>query len=172
MLDDRPIEVGDDLVEFGKVYKVFKIADKVSFNGTLEKHVFFKPFYATADNNTLSCSVPVGKLKEANIRRPLPKQDLSELIAKLSSTLAHVKVPILDVNEAKNIFKLNDPLETAKVLRSIWNEIKAQGVDTPKSRKDIFELSIKSLAQEVALAYELTIEKAEKKLRKALEKTV
>ncbi len=170
MLDDRPLSVGDDLVEFGKVYKVFKIEDKLSFNGTLEKHVFFRPFFATADNNTLSCSVPLSKVKEANIRRPVTKKELSDLMHRLSNGLGHVKVTILDVNEAKNIFKLNDPFESAKVLKTLWDEIRVADGEVAKSRKDILELSVKSLSQEVALAFNITLEKAEKKIREALKK--
>ena len=94
MLDDRPLKVGDELVELGKVYKIFKIADKVTYGGIMEKHIFFKPVFTTSDNHTLSCSVPLSRLKEANIRRPLDKKLINTILKALSQVEAVVVVEV------------------------------------------------------------------------------
>lgn len=173
MLDDAPVKVGDELVELGKVYKVFKIEDKMSFDGKVEKHIFFKPLFSTSDNQTLSCSIPLKNIGQANIRRPLSKKKISEIINSLSTLKTLDKKDLmLDINVAKDILKMNDPLECARVLRTIWSEINGEDVIATKSRRDVFDLSIKTLAQEVALACDLSLEKAEKKLHKALSVSV
>jgi RNA polymerase-interacting CarD/CdnL/TRCF family regulator len=171
MLDDTPIKVGDELVEYGKVYKVFKIADKKMYDGKTVEHVFFKPMYETSDNQTLSCAVPLKNIKDANIRRPLEKKKVAEILTALTEKF-HGEYEVLDVNEAKDILKLNSPKKSAKVLRTIWREINDDELNTTKSRKDVFELSMKTLAQEVALTYNLSLEKAEAKLQRALKKSL
>ena len=170
MLDNTPIKVGDELVEFGKVYKVFKIESKPSFDGLVEEHVFFKPIYDTSDNRTLSCSIPVKNITQANIRRPLEKKKMSEILNLLSTLDASSEVHVLDINEAREILKLNNPAESARVLVGIWKEINTVEDLATKSRRDIFDMSLKNLTQEVAFAYELSLEEAEKKLQKALKK--
>ena len=171
MLDDAPIKVGDELVEYGKVYKVFKIADKKMYDGKTEKHIFFKPLYETSDNQTLSCAVPLKNVKEANIRRPLDKKKIAEILNKLTEEM-NGEYELLDVNDAKDILKLNNPRKSAHVLRTIWRELNDDELNTTKSRKDVFELSMKTLAQEVALTYDLPLEKAEAKLTRALKKAL
>ena len=171
MLEDTPIKVGDELVEYGKVYKVYKIADKEMYNGKIEKHVFFKPLFETSENHTLSCSVPLRNVKLANIRRPWGKKKINRIITILTREFEGEYEPI-DVNEAKDILKLNNPSKSARVLRNIWVELNDDELNTTKSRKDVFELSIKTLAQEVAFAYNLTLEKAEAKLTRALKKSL
>lgn len=172
MLDDSPVKVGDELVELGKVYTVFKIEDKQGFDGKVQKHVFFKPFFQTSDNQTLSCSIPLENISQAKIRRPLNKKQVNEILSSLPSLkLLDKKDLIFDINLAKEILKTNDPIECARVLRTVWTELNNDDLNPTKSKKDILELSVKTLAQEVALAYDLTLEKAEKKLHRALSKT-
>lgn len=171
MLDDTPIKVGDELVEYGKVYKVFAIEDKKMYDGKTELHVFFKPLYETVENRTLSCAIPLKNISQANIRRPLIRKTMIEVLEILSSGDA-VKVELIDVTVAKDILKLNNPHESAKVLRTIWDELNDEDLNATKSRKDMFELSMKILAQEVAFTFDLSLEKAEKKLEKALKKSL
>ncbi len=158
------------LVEYGKVYKVFKIADKKMYDGKVEKHVFFKPIYETSDNRTLSCAIPLKNLTQANIRRPLDKKSLSRILGFATDLQVLNESQILDINEARDVLKRNNPETSAQMLKSIWCEINDDKETVTKSRKDILELSLKSLSQEVALAFGLSIEKAEVKLQKALEK--
>lgn len=171
MLNDTPITVGDELVENGKLYKVFAIEDKKMYDGKTETHVFFKPLYETPDNRTLSCAIPLKNISQANIRRPLVKKIMSEVLEILSSEDIE-KVEIIDITVAKDILKLNNPHESARVLRTIWDELNSTDLNPTKSRKDVLELSLKTLAQEVAFTYDLTLEKAEKKLEKALKKSL
>lgn len=171
MLDNTPIKVGDELVEYGKVYKVFAIKDKVMYDGKTEKHVFFKPLYQTSDNRTLTCAIPLKNIPHANIRRPLCRKTMNELLTVLADEIA-VGTAILDATEAKEVLKLNNPFESARVLRSIFNELNDLSLNATKSRKDVFELSIKTLSQEVAFVFGLTLEKAEQKLERALKKSL
>lgn len=171
MLDDTPIKVGDELVEYGKVYKVFAIEEKKMYDGKTEVHVFFKPFYETVETRTLSCAIPLKNISQANIRRPLLKKTMTEVLDILSDG-EFESVEITDVTVAKEILKLNNPHESARVLRTIWDELHNEDLNATKSRKDMFDLSMKILAQEVAYAFDLTLDKAEKKLERALKKSL
>jgi RNA polymerase-interacting CarD/CdnL/TRCF family regulator len=170
MLDDKPVQVGDNLVELGRVYRVFKIADKTSFSGKEEKHIFFEPVYETVENRTLSCSIPMKNISSANIRRPVDKKTIREVFALLAS--GEYQDVVLDLNVAKDILRLNDIFESARVLRAVWEKIIDEENPATKSTRDIFDLSKKRLAQEVALAYDIDLEKAEKKLDNELKKTI
>lgn len=166
MLDDVPVKVGDELVECGKVYKVFKIADKQSFEGKVEKHVFFKPVYDSPENNTLSCTVPLKNIAVANIRRPLSKKEVAEILG--FEGLQFPRGELVDMAGVKEILRKNDAHANARVLKSLWKEVKGDEEPT-KSKKDMLALSFESLIQEVALAYGISLETAQSKLEKALE---
>lgn len=169
MLDDKPVQVGDELVELGRVYRVFKIAKKTAYNGKEEKHVFFEPVFETLENKTLSCSIPVKNIGNANIRRPVGRKQIREVFILLSN-YEYIDVA-LDLNIAKDILRQNDVFASAKVLRSVYEKIVDEENPPTKSTKDIFALSKTRLAQEVALTYGITLEKAEKKLENYLKKT-
>ena len=171
MLNDLPIQVGDELVEYGKVYKVFAIEDKKMYDGKVEKHVFFKPVFETTENRTLSCAIPLKNITQANIRRPIAKKAMVEVLQVLSSD-SFEAVELMDITIAKDILKLNDPHQNAKVLRTIWMEVNDEELNTTKSRKDMLDLSVKSLAEELAYTFEISLEKAEKKLENALKKSL
>lgn len=171
MLDETPIKVGDELVEYGKVYKVFAIEDKKTYDGKVEKHIFFKPIYETVETRTLSCAIPLKNISQANIRRPLLKKKMNEVFEILSAE-TDFDLELADVTAAKEVLKLNSPHESAKVLRIMWNELNDEELNSTKSRKDMFELSLKTLSQEVAFAFDITLEKAEKKLQNALRKAI
>lgn len=170
MLEDAPIKVGDELVEYGKVYKVVRIEEKMSYDGKLTSYVFFAPVYITADNKTVNCAVPLSNIAQANIRRPLDKEKITQILD-FSSNLKIVNDgEVFDVTCAREVLKRNDPEASAQVLKWAWKEIKKDQEGATKSKKDMLTLSIQNLAQEVALAFDLTLEGAEEKLHKALKK--
>lgn len=170
MLDDMPIKVGDKLVGIGRVFKVFKIADSKTYDGKVEKHIFFKPIYDTPDNRTVTCCIPFKNIVQANIRRPIDKKAMSLVIKGLSEPSKKGDI-IADAIEAKEILKKNDPRESAKVLKSVWLQLNSDDIMSTRSRKDLFDLAINNLSQEVALVYDIPLEKASEKLQRALKKT-
>jgi RNA polymerase-interacting CarD/CdnL/TRCF family regulator len=170
MLEDFPVKVGDELVECGRVYKVFKVAAKRGFDGKVSTHVFFKPLYMTQDNRNVNCTIPLDNLEQANIRRPVDKKKMAKILD--FDLDAEDDEDELDINSAKEKLKKNDPMVSAQVLKSVWLEIAEDVEGATKSKKDILALSIQSLTQEVALTFGLSLEKAEAKLQKAVEKSL
>ncbi|OGM28487.1 hypothetical protein A2801_00940 [Candidatus Woesebacteria bacterium RIFCSPHIGHO2_01_FULL_41_10] len=168
MLEDKPLVVGDAIVELGSVYRVYKVGKKVTFNNENLEHIFYKPVYDTPENRTLDCSIPVKNIDQARMRRPISRQKINEIMVFLST---HQTVRIeVDLNQSKEDLMQNDPHVSAQVLKRIWMELQRDDVNATTSRQSLFETALTRLSQEVALKFEITLPQAKKKLERALKR--
>jgi len=160
-MDGDKLKVGDKIVEFGQVYRVFKIIDGV---------VYYKPYYANKENKSLVFSIPRQNLNQTKIRRPLEKGKIKKIIRGLSR-----KTEIngeLDTEDAKESLKLNSARQTAQILKQLWYEKCNEDKNFTKSKKDVFELAINRFVEEVAFVSRTTVDGAKDKITKALNKTL
>lgn len=165
MKDKNLFKVGDKIVDFGQVYRIFKIKKQKDAKGKEEKVIFFKPYFKTKEDRTLICSIPANNIEQAHIRRPISKKELRELLGELSQK-TNIENPI-NISGAREILNLNDPHKTARVLKSLW--IEKNDKSLTKTRESVFRLSMKRLVEEVAFINGVSIEKARKQIKAAFE---
>lgn len=167
MSNDNKYKVGDKIVEFGQVYRIFKIENQKNSEGKLEKIVYFNPQYKTNQNNTLVCSIPALNIEKTGIRKPMSKDRLEKLMRSLRSKKSIEKFS--DINKAKILLKSNDPADTVRLLKTLWREKNKVNENFSKSKKDIFKLAMENLVQEVALVEGVSLEKAREEINLTLQ---
>lgn len=164
----RKLRVGDKILEFGQVFRVFKIENKKNGNGEPERTIHFRPYFKSNDNKGMTCSIPEDSLGQTNIRRPISLETARSLIEKLSQKPKGEMST--DVDSIKQTLGQNDPHETARVVRSLWVEKLDGEITFTKSKKDMFELATSRLVEEVAYVIKTPPENAYSKIKAALEK--
>lgn len=168
MKDKKSLKVGNKIVDFGQVYRIFKIEKQKRAKGKEETVIFFRPYFKTKQNRTLICSIPVNNIKKTKIRRPISKKELRKLLKELSQK-SDIEIPI-NITRAKEMLNLNDPHEIVRILKSLWLEKNDKSTSFTKTREKVLRLAIKRLVEEVALVNNMSIEKAKSQIEEALEK--
>ena len=166
MRDKRQFGVGDKIVEFGQVFRIFKIKRQKNAEGKRERLIFFRPYFKDKKDNSIIYSIPSKSIQKTNIRRPLTKRELRKLLKELSEKV-EVKRKI-NIIKAKEILNSNDPHKIVRVLRRLWADKNDQSTNFTKSKKDVFKLSIKRLVEETAYIEKLPLKTAKEKIKEAL----
>jgi len=149
----KSFKVGDKIIDFGQVYKIFKIEKKV---------VHFRPYYKTKQNRTLTCSIPVKNIGLTNIRKPISKNRVKKLLERLSEK--EERGEPVNAKEVGEKLKLNRPETTARILKKLWLDKQDLSKNFSGSKRNIMNLSIKQLVEEVAFVLDISIAKAKKKI--------
>ncbi len=167
MSEEKTYKVGDKIVEFGQVFRIFKIETYEDGAGKIERILHFRPFFKSNENKGMVCSIPETNLKETKIRPPISRDNVKELILKLSTKPKREMET--DINTVKEALGHNDVFQTALVLRTLWVE-KTTSETFTKSKKDMLEMAVSRLVEEVALVVDLTLDKADDRIKGALAK--
>lgn len=166
MENNQILRVGDKIIKCNKVYIIFKIK-KNKITDKTETIILLKPYFLTEYNKTLTLSIPLNCLDKANIRLPFSKKELIKLFTELSKNL-ETEIAI-DVSSAKDALSLNEPYRSVEVLRRLWLEKSDEAVSFTQSKEEVFKLAVSQLTEEVAFVGGYSLEKAKKKMQKALE---
>lgn len=159
-MKNKNFKVGDKVINFGSVYRIFKI------EGKKEKTIFFKPFFKTNSNKGLVYSIPEANLKQTNIRRPFSQTKLQELLRKISSR-GKIKSP-RNIAKLKETLNLNEPVKTLGILKQLTDEKKKNPDGFTPSKQNLFKLALQKIQEEAALAFGTSLAKAEEKIKKFL----
>jgi len=168
MKDDRQFRVGDKIVDFGQVCRISKI--KKSSKGKKEKTIFFRPFFRTKLNKTLIYSVPLDNINKTKIRKPVSKKKLRQFLKELSRKLK-IKEPV-DVNGAKEALNSNDLHKIGAILKALQLERNDESKKFGKAKKDILDLAMERLIEEIAFVSEVSLVKSRKKIEAVLRKAM
>lgn len=153
--------IGSKIIKFGQVYRVFQV-DK-------DKDIIhFAPYYKTKRTRSITCSIPVASLEKARIRKPLSQKEVKKLLKLLGSNKDLKNTG--SIIQAREKLSLNDPIETANLLRSLWRDRKSPSINYTKSRQDLFKSAMRCLVEEIAFVQKLPVKEARKKIRKTLNK--
>ena len=165
MPNKKKLRIGSKLIEDGKVYKVYKITEDRRREAS-ERIIHFRPHYQNSINYSLICSIPECNLVHTDIRPPVSKKEMLEILRYLSkrSNKRHEA----DAVDAKSTLNLNNVYETAKVLKVFWREKRKKDVTITKTKKDILEMAINHMVEEVALVIGVSIDNAKRKIDLAL----
>jgi RNA polymerase-interacting CarD/CdnL/TRCF family regulator len=167
MLIKKKLRIGNKLIEGGKVYKIFKISFEDS-NGKRERTIHYRPHYQGTNTDTLVCSIPECNMEHTDIRIPIKKSEMGQLLKYLSKR-SNKKWEV-DVVNAKTILNLNDVHETARVAKVFWREKMKKDVNFTKTKKDVLESAIDRMVEEVALVIGISVNTAKEKITIALQR--
>lgn len=160
----KGFKIGSKIVERGIVYKVFKIEIEKT-DGKIDRIIYYRPYYTDYINSTLVCSIPESSLGES-IRGPISKKEMNELLQGLSKRSR--KRRALDVIKAKKILNSNDIHKTAKILKRYWREKKREGGSFTRTKKEILNIAIDRIIEEIAVVKGISLDKAKKEITIAL----
>jgi RNA polymerase-interacting CarD/CdnL/TRCF family regulator len=163
----KRLKVGSKIVENGHVFRIFKIESKSNGGGESKRILHYRHFFKSTSHGDMRCSVPEDSIDMANIRMPISNKDIDEILSRLK-TGVRLREPV-DVNEAKSTMKMNDIFETVEVLRKFWRAKNKDGESFTKTKENVLEYALSTVAEEVAYVRKMSLERAEEKLIIALE---
>lgn len=153
--------VGDKLVEYGQVYRVFKVTGRKGLKGKIEVHLFYRPYFKSRINKTLICSLPTSQVVNTSIRTLSTKTTIREALRSLAKRTVNQN---LTSQDAETMLKEGDPLVTAKLLKQLW--LQKQTTDNGLTTKNqlLFDTAFRNLAQETSVVLGMKIADAEDKI--------
>ena len=167
MSKKKTYKVGDKIVDYGQVFRIFKIKKQKNEDGELERVVYFKPYYPDSKNSGVICSIPFKNIEKTEIREPLSADEVKSLFRKLKRRKKFEEST--DISKTKELLRSNDPGSNVDLIRILWIEKKHKAEYFSKNKRDVFNLAIDRFAQEFALVKGLSIEKARERVHLALQ---
>lgn len=165
---DQTFKVGDKIINFNKAYIIFKITKQLDKNNK-EKIMSFRPYFPAKEKRFLTFSIPLNNINKTSIRKPISKKELNELLSELAKTPV-VKTPI-DISKIRDELNLNNLKTRVQIIKRLWREKNDKTANFTKSKQDVLDLAIKLLLEEVALVRNISLEKADKKIKMALKRS-
>lgn len=157
MQDNHQFKVGDKIIDFGQVCKIFEIKKKT---------LFYRPYYKIKRNKEVVCSIPVKNVDKAKIRKPIGKKRVKEIFNRLSD-LQKINGPIQTIKLREKL-RLNDAFKTAQVLKTLCLDKNDESTNFTIPKREVFDLAMKRLVEEVAFVKKISLATARKRIKKAL----
>lgn len=164
----RSYKVGDKIIDFGQVYRIFRIEKRQIAKDQNEKIIHFKPYYKTEQNRDLSCSIPIKNIGLTNIRKPISRSRMSELLKKLSEK--EDKKMVVNTIQAKQKLKSDKPGVTIQILKGLWMDKQDETTNFTGNKQNFLKLSMQRLVEEVAFVFDISVVQAGNKIRGKLKK--
>lgn len=158
MTNLNQLKIGDVIIRFGQVYKVFKIE-----NAT----VFYHRLLESLKQASSIFSIPQQSIEKTKIRTPITKKELDQL---LSTELKNLKVDLeISLNAIKGFLNTDDPIEVMRILKTLTLMRDEHG-KLPFSKREVYDTLIKRFAGEVGFVYGVDEKKARELIEEALKK--
>jgi RNA polymerase-interacting CarD/CdnL/TRCF family regulator len=168
MNDIQHFKVGDKIVDYGQVFRIFKIRIRKVFGGKKVECIFYKQHFRRDKNQPLVCSIPKSNVKEANLRKPVSEEKIEKTLKLLGEKPNHET--IINATKAATYFKENNPLETARLLRLLWLEKQDEEKKLSNRKKNIYQKALRNLVEEMAVVQNIGLKEARNKIRRRLKK--
>lgn len=160
MTNLNELKIGDIIIRFGQVYKVFKIE-----NAT----IFYHKFLETFKQATSIFSIPQGSIDKTKIRVPIEKEELNTL---LTTGLHDLKVDVtMSLNAIKGYLNTDDPVEVMRMLKML-TLMRDDNGKLPFSKREVYDTLVKRFSSEVAFVYSIDEKEAKLKIEESLAKLV
>lgn len=158
MTNLKELKIGDIIIRFGQVYKVFKIE-----NAT----VFYHRVLETIKQATSVLSIPQQSIDKTKIRIPISKKELDSL---LGPELKEMKVDLtISLNALKSFLNTDSPIEVMRILKTL-TLMRDENRKLPFSKREVFDTLVKRFTSEVAFVYGVDEKKAKEIIETALVK--
>jgi RNA polymerase-interacting CarD/CdnL/TRCF family regulator len=167
MINNIHFKKGDILIDFGKAYIVSEIKNQKNFEGITEPFIIYKPWLDDWPDRSLVCSIPMSSLSSSNMRRPLKKVEINNLLNLTNDKVEFSKFH--DDVKFDEILQSNDLVKIIKLLIRLWVPVKDQTNKTSKTRRRTCSDAIEILSLEIGIVYNIPREKAEQLLLSKLE---
>jgi len=164
MKKDKTFKVGNKIIHFDQVYRIFKISGKKNE----DKVIFFKRYFKTKRQRELIFSIPLSNIDETRVRMPISKKELKGLLKKLGQK-SETKT-IINTARREELLGSNDPDKNVDILKELWSEKKRDPERFNKTKENLLKLVIEKMSEEVAIIHNISLVKAVKKIKKALVK--
>jgi len=156
MTNLNDLKIGDIIIRFGQVYKVFKI-EKAT--------VFYHKFLESFKQATSIFSIPQDSIEKTKIRVPIEKSKLEQL---LTTDLEDLKVDLaMSLNAIKGYLNTDDPVEVMRMLKML-TLMRDENGKLPFSKKEVYDTMVKRFSSEVAFVYGIDEKEAKQKIEDAL----
>ena len=162
---ELPYKKGDVLMNGGKLYQVFKIQKKKT-GEVLQKVMFYKRLYAPNKGGEIICSVPIANISKTRIRNPHSKKQLEKLFSILKKKTEGTQK--VDINNSSDIIFSEKIVDKAHLLKDLWLEKNQPDVTFSHTKKKVFTQILRVLREEIAYAFNIPVNDAEKKILSAL----
>lgn len=166
MTKNKNYRVGDKIVDYGKIFRIFKVIREKNSDGEIERVIYFKPYYREKGSPNVICSIPLKNIEKTELRKPISADEVKILFRKLKRR-KKIEEPT-DINKAKELQKSNDPANNVDLIRILWVEKKDKAEYFSKNKRDVFNFAVDRFAQEFALVKGLSIKKAKERVFLAL----
>lgn len=168
MQNNSLFKVGNKIIDYGQVYKIFKIKKEKNIDGEKETVIFYKPYFEGKEK-TVVCSIPVKNIDKAKIREPILKEELEKILNSLSKTPDIIdRVNTTQLREELN---LNNLQKTAQVLKILWIDKNDETTSFTRWKQEVFNMAMERLIEEVALVCDLSLSQAREKIEQAFLKS-
>lgn len=158
------LKVGDVIIRFGQVYKVFKVEKKDDKDMVSYQKVFTPP-----NRNPSIFTIPQESVEKTNMRKALTKKELDNLLKK---ELLEMEVDTsASLNTLKAVRNTDDPTEVVKTLK-LLTVLRHEAEKLPFSKKEVYNSLLKRLGSEVAYVYDVDQDEAKLVIEKALKKVL
>lgn len=165
MINLNKLKIGDVIVRFGQVYKVFKIEKKDD-----KSMIFYKKLVKNLRHASSIFSIPQKSIEKTKIRPPISKKELDAL---LGPKLKAFEVDLtINLNTIKAVLNTDEPEDVVKMLKNLTAAREAGDGKLPFSKREVYDSLLNRLASEVAFVYDETEEKAKEIINQALEKSL
>ena len=164
----KSFRVGDKIIDFGQVCRIFEVRKKKNKKGEEERVIFFRPYFKTKLNKSYICSIPVKNIEKAKIRKPVSKTELGKILRKM--TEKPKKDPPINIVKLRDKLKLNSFQETTQVLKKLWLDKNDGSTNLTGTKKRVFDMAMKRFTEEMALLTNTTPKQAKEKIKRRLEK--
>lgn len=167
MAKKKNFRVGDKIVDYGRVFRIFKVKKEKNGDGEVERVIYFKPYYKEKGSPSIVCSIPLNNIEKTEIRKPLSVDEVKLLFRKLKRRKKFEENT--DLGKTKELLRGNDPVSNVNLIRILWVEKKYKSEYFSKNKRDVFDLAIDRFAQEFALVKGLSLKEAKEIVYLALQ---
>lgn len=160
MSKPRKLKVGNKIVEGGRVFRIFKITPKDD-----DRILHYRPFYVRGITATIECSIPESMLEEGNIRGPISRDDVGDLMEVFAKKTKLIQP--LDTVKEKSKLLSNDIFSSANILKKYWRA-NMEDENLNKSKRDVLALAYDKVVEEIALIKGVSLDRAKESIDEAL----
>ena len=157
MKDGLTLKVGDRVVRYGRVLKVFQIKGDT---------VYFQPHFNPQTSNGLTYQISLKNVTKSNIRKLVTKQKLQDLFKSILNTDSELGA-INDL-EIRSSLNANNLLQTLKVIKNLWLEKTGRPGTLASGKQNIYQQAMDQATEEVAAVKGLKLDKARQVIISAL----
>ena len=157
MKDGLVLKVGDRVVRYGRVLKVFQIKNEM---------VYFQPNFTSPSNNSLTYQVSAKNVHASNIRKVVSKKELQQLFKSILSQPA--ELGSINSMEVRLSLTNNDLTETLKALKNLWLERIGKTASLASGKLSIYQQALEQATEEVAAVKNVALDKAKQAIMSAL----